>query len=199
MALTALAPRDRRALSWLGVALAGAIAIRVLPSLLLGVQELRDRAQFTADRRHHAERLLAEEVRMADSLRARRLRLDAARTGLLRPRGAVSVAADLGALVRETATGSGLAVLSASVSADTATVGPLQRASLQLEAEGDVSGLAQFLLALELAPGFLRVMDLTVTQPDPGGTVPGPERLRVRVAIDGVALRAAIAGSEGSR
>jgi hypothetical protein len=65
--------------------------------------------------------------------------------------------------------------------------GAFQRALVRLEAQGDVSGLMQFLLLIELAPGLLDVRELSVTPAEPAAGGDRAEVIRVSISIEGVA------------
>ena len=71
--------------------------------------------------------------------------------------------------------------------ADTVTANGFGRPSVRGEARGDISGLTQFLLLMEIGPPLLRVAELTVTQSDPTRTG-RPEELRIAFLIEGMSL-----------
>lgn len=192
MSLTA---RDRRALAIGALVLVGALAFRAAIPAREAMRRLRVDNQALSDRIAIAGRVAAGRASLGDTLavlEARSLRADS----LLLPRGsAPSVASALATVVRSSARSAGLELLAATSEHDSTATAPFQRASIRVEAQGDVSGLMQFLLLVELAPGLLDVRELSVTPTEPTAGNDRAEVLRISLTIEGVAL----AGRTGTR
>lgn len=184
----ALTDRDRRALALGGFVLFAAILLRIWSPMAAVLthraelnQSLSDRLVWLHQRETQPTAVRAELVRVERRL----ARLDS----LLLPSGSPAhVSSELHAIVRDAAEAAGLVLISSTSLPDSVPTGPLQKAIVRLEAHGDVSGVLQFLLLIELAPGLLDVRQLAIAAEDPAGAPDSPESLRVSLAIEGAAL-----------
>jgi hypothetical protein len=193
-----LSARDRRALYAGGAILVGALVFRSAAPILGALTGLAESNQRSSDLVTLVHRDAADAASMRDSLLARRRRL-AASDSLLLPSGTpASVASELAASLRRAAADVGLELLGATTEPGAAASGSLQRARVRLDAQGDVSGILQFLLLVELSPGLLDVSDLAITALEPGAADDRAEAIRISLTIEGVAL-AAPAIDRGSR
>ena len=183
--------RDRRALVIGACVVALAALVRGVPLALDRASRAAATAQVRADRAAYAQRMLASLPAMRDSLVARSLQLDAVNATLIRAGSPARVSADLSALVSRAARDVGLDLFSSSATSDSSTESPLLRAELHLDAQGDIAGVMQFLLLLELSPGLLDIREFALSQPDPAAPSNRPEQLRLTLTIDGVARRVA--------
>jgi hypothetical protein len=184
---TGLSRRDRRALS-AGAAIVGAVLLtRLTVPVLDLLTRVREANQAASDRLAFSQQDLAALGATRDTLAARVVRLARADSLLLSPGSPAHVASELGAIVRDASRTAGLELLGATTQSDSVVIGTFQRAVVRLEAQGDVSGLMQFLLLVELAPGLLDVRELSVTPVEPAAGDDRAEVIRVSIAIEGVA------------
>lgn len=182
-----ISSRDRRALS-VGVAIAvAAMLYRMVPPTLDSLRQVRQSNQAMSDRLAFSGQDVAVLDATRDTLAARTGRLASADTLLLSPGSPAHVASELGAIVRGSARTAGLELLGATTQSDSVVRQAFQSALVRLEAQGDVSGLMQFLLLIELAPGLLDVRELSVTPVEPAAGGDRAEVIRVSISIEGVA------------
>lgn len=181
-----LSARDRRALLVGSALVALALALgRGLPAWL----ELLESSRSDADQRRRAladaRAVIAAEPALRDSLIARRVRYLEVAPALIAAVTPSAMASRLGAIVSAAATNAGVAVSSVVLRADTASSSGFGRPLVRGEARGDISGLTQFLLLIDLGPPLLRVVELTVTQAEPAA-VGRAEELRIAFVIEGI-------------
>ena len=181
-----LSARDRRALLVGSALVALALALgRGLPAWL----ELLESSRSDADQRRRAladaRAVIAAEPALRDSLIARRVRYLEVAPALIAAVTPSAMASRLGAIVSAAATNAGVAVSSVVLRADTASSSGFGRPLIRGEARGDISGLTQFLLLIDLGPPLLRVVELTVTQTEPAA-VGRAEELRIAFVIEGI-------------
>lgn len=183
-----ISARDRRAVMLGGTVLVIAfVLVRGIPLWLA----MLDRAQAEAARETRAladaRALVAAAPMLRDSLDARRARYLAMAPDFIASASPDAAVARLSGIVSSAASTAGVALSSLSLSADTASRSGFGRPMVRGEARGDISGLSQFPLLVEMGPPLLRVAQLTVTQPDVvGGT--RAEELRITFVIDAIAL-----------
>lgn len=185
----ALSSRDRRALLVGGAVLAFALLLRVMPAVAriaiaeaVAAQSASDRTAFAASGARDSARILSE-------LSTQRARLEARRPELLNGGGGARLASELSALVTGAARDAGLDLLGATAVPDTLAPAALEVAEVRVEVQGDVSGVMQYLLLLEQAPGLLNVRELSVSQPEPAAPGSVVESLRASLLVTGVSLR----------
>lgn len=135
---------------------------------------------------HDARALIAANTVLLDSLRTRRARYLTATPMLIRAGSPADAASRLSALVDVAAKNAGVAMNTVTLRADTTSSAVFSHPRVRGDARGDISGLSQFLLLIEGGPTYLRVLDLTVSQPDPVGGA-RPEELRFSFTIEGLA------------
>lgn len=185
---TLLSARDRRALS-IGLAVALlSVSYRVAIPAIAAMARIRASNQVASDRLALTREAILAVGALEDNLEARSLRLTAADSALLPSGSPAHVASELGSIVRTSARSAGLELLDATTQSDGVTRGAFQFASVRLEAQGDVSGLMQFLLLVELAPGLLDVRDIAITPAEPAAGNDRAEVLRISITLEGVAL-----------
>lgn len=183
-----LSARDRRALLAGGVLVALAVlSTRGLPAWFELLGRSRDDAVLARRGLADARAVIAAAPALRDSLAARRSRYIATAPALIAAATPSAAASRLSALVSAAAMSAGVAVSSVMLRADTSSANGFGRPSVRGEARGDISGLTQFLLLMEIGPPLLRVAELTVTQSDPTGTG-RPEELRIAFLIEGMSL-----------
>lgn len=185
----AISRRDRRVLA-IG---AGVIALLLLVSR--GVPAWR---RWDADARTGAAELLRDEAEartqvrilpaLVDSAEARRNRLSRLAPSLLDGESAASAGATLASILTGAAARAGVRLGSVQVAADTASASTFTRVSVRADATGDLQGITEMLQSLETAPELLAVRELSITQPDVGGSPDRPESLQVDLTIQGLAL-----------
>lgn len=186
--MKSISARDRRALTLGASILAVAfVLVRGIPLWL----SLLDRAQSDAAHETRAladaQALIAAAPILQDSLNARRHRYLAIAPYVIASESPDAAVARLSGIVSSAATSAGVALTSLSLSADTGLVRGFGRPAVRGEARGDISGLTQFLLLVEMGPPLLRVARLTVTPSDPFGNM-RTEELRIAFVIDAVSL-----------
>lgn len=185
---TSLSARDGRALA-IGLAAAFlSVSYRVSIPAIAAMERIRDSNQVASDRLALGRETTLGVGALEDSLEARSLLLAAADSTLLPSGSPAHVASELGSIVRNSARSAGLELLGATTQSDSLTRGAFQFASVRLEAQGDVSGLMQFLLLVELAPGLLDVRDIAITPAEPAAGNDRAEVLRISLTLEGVAL-----------
>ena len=195
---TRLTSRDRRALILGAAILVAALAYRAAIPAFAALVRTGESNQLRSDRLALVLQGAGEGAAMRDTLRARRRRLDEADSLLLPAGTSARIASELGAIVRSAARSAGLEVLGAMSQSDSASSGPLHRAQVRIDAQGDISGVMQFLLLVELAPGMLDVREISLTPAEPTGIADRPEVLRVSFTIEGVARGRDVAPSAGA-
>ena len=182
-----LSPRDRRALSVGGAIVVAATLYRLALPTLASLTQLRQSNQTMSDRLAFSGLDFAMLGASREALAARTRRLADADTLLLSAGSAAHVASELGAIVRGAARTAGLELLGATTQSDSVVRGAFQSALVRLEAQGDISGLMQFLLLIELGPGLVDVRELSVTPVEPAAGGDRAEVLRISISIEGVA------------
>lgn len=180
--------RDRK------TAIFGAIAMMLLVAIGRGVPVLRewqtraiadatDVTRQIASAREAATTLPA----LRDSLHARRTRLAALDSVLLRGASSSAAAAELASLVDDLAADSRLRVTAMQLRADSAPPGSLAQVGVRLTGIADVTGMSAFLHAVESDDTPLVVRELGVTQSEPTAPDSRVEALRVDVLVVGLA------------
>lgn len=183
-----LSARDRRALLMGGLLVVLAIVLgRGVPLWLELLGGSRDEADQARRALADARAVIAAAPELRDSLVVRRARYLNAAPAVIVGATPSAVASRLSAIVSAAATNAGIAMSSVMLRADTASSSAFGRPSVRGEARGDISGLTQFLLLIELGPPLLRVAELTVTQADPAGAGRA-EELRIAFVIEGMSL-----------
>ena len=183
-----LTHRDRRALAIGGLVIAVAAAGgRGIPLWVDALERARDDVGREQRALADAYAVIAAAPALRNALIQHRGRYLAMAPAIIAERAPADAAARLGSLVSVAATSAGVSVGSMSVRADSGAGRAFARPSVRGEARGDISGLAQFLLLIELGPQLMRVSELTVTQPDPVGGTGRAEELRIAFVVEGVA------------
>jgi type II secretion system (T2SS) protein M len=186
--MTSLSPNDRRTL------LLGALAVGAILIVGKGVPAWRgweraqvERASLMSSRLTRAE----TRERMMPSMRERvmleRARLDEARSymiGALTPEAAAS---NLAAIIEADASDAGVAILTLALRPDTLMRAGFARVSVQLAAEADVTGLLEFLAALEKKGTPVAIRELTISQADPLAPTSKAETLRLDIVAETIA------------
>lgn len=186
-----IARRDVRALALGSLILTVALLVKGVPAWHAWTTSSRAAAELALSQLADAQSAIIARPAVRDSLSARLARYDSLASGLLRADNPGTAAADLGAVVAQAARTAGLQLGSIAVRADTGegtnTRGRLSRPVARGDARGDVSGLMQFLLLIELGPPLMNVRSLTVTQAEPGAPSNRPENLRLEFVVEGFA------------
>lgn len=139
----------------------------------------------------NATALLSAERTINDTLVRRWHRWEAERHAVIDDWVPAAAAARLRSHVSVAASAAGLVLQSIDLRPDSSATHALRRPAVRGEARGDISGLAQFLLLIEMGPPLMRVSDLTIIQPDPVGGRDRSEELRISFLIEGTSLAAA--------
>lgn len=185
--MTTLRQRDRRALLvGAAVVLVSLAATRGVPAWLHLLERSREASGIEVRALHDARALIAADATLLDSLRARRARYLTATPMLIRAGSPADAASRLSALVDVAAKNAGVAMNTVTLRADTTSSAMFGHPRVRGDARGDISGLSQFLLLIEGGPTYLRVLELTVSQPDPVGGARA-EELRFSFTIEGLA------------
>ena len=191
--------RDRRALGIGATVVAAAMLYRLVVPTVESLAQVRQSNQAASDRLEYSGQDVAALDATRDTLAARSGLLVVADSLLLSPGSPAHVASELGAIVRGAARTAGLELLGAATQSDSVVSGTFQRALVRLEAQGDVSGLMQFLLLIELAPGLLDVREFSVTPVEPAAAGDRAEVIRVSISIEGVARASVVPSTRASR
>lgn len=180
----ALNERDRRALLLGATLITAAIALRAVPAAARSAGHLTARADAASLELARARELLDGRMWMRDSLAGRASRLVALAPRLVAGRTAAEVRAELGAIVAATAERHRIRVAQQEVRADS-VAGPFLRVQLRLEGEGDVTGVAGWLAALEEGMQLLTVSEVSIQAPEPFAPPAQMERLRIVLTVAG--------------
>jgi hypothetical protein len=185
----AMSERDRRVL------LAGGAVILLILLLGRGIpawrrwdQGVRAGAERRMEAAARAEAAIRDLPAGLDSLEARRARFFAVGGSLLEGESPAAAGAALASLLSGTAAQAGVQLGSVQVRPDTASAGAFLRVWVRADATGDLPSITRLLTLLEGAPERLRVREISITQPSPGGPAEQPEALRLEVAVEGLAL-----------
>jgi hypothetical protein len=216
MSRSALTARDRRTLI-LGAVCIGTLLLvsRGLPAWRGWVVESRAAAAEQCDEAARAEALARVFPAMRDSLAARNGRFLALAPRLLSGGSLNAASATLASLVSGAAADAGvtlgavqLRTRGSPLPADTGRRGSVAghagtprpafvRVLVEGDVSGDIRGITRFLLALEQGPVRLVVRDFTITQSDAVGAPDRAEVLHATVAVEGLALAAAVQPADG--
>lgn len=181
-------PRDRRALIWGAIAIAGAtLLLRGVPWASRGLDRLRQRAvaQYQAAERAHA--LLAQRAASLDSLNHVLTTVVALAPRLVEGRSAAEAGASLSSVVSLAASRHALKVVRLDPLPDSGA-GAFQRAAVHAELEGDVAGVAALLKAVETSVPLLSVESLAISAVDPFSPRTAPELLHIEMDVAGFYL-----------
>jgi hypothetical protein len=183
-----MSARDRRTL------VIGGVTIGLLFGLARGLPALmawqRDRVDEAATLTNQARASRADESILPsqrDTLRARKARLAALDSAMLSGVSSSAAAAQLAATLGDIADEAPLKVSAMQLRADSAQVGTIAPVAVRVTGVTDVTGLAEFLKAVETGAMPLLVRELAVTQPDPMAPDTKIETLRVDILVEGLA------------
>jgi hypothetical protein len=138
-------------------------------------------------------RLAFEEMRdrslpaMTESLSVRQARFDELRSRLIGALTPEAAASNLASIIEADASDAGIAVITVTLRPDTLVRLGFARVSVQLAAEGDISGLVELLYLLERRSLPVAVRELTISQGDPLAGTSKPEALRMDILVETVA------------
>jgi hypothetical protein len=181
----ALGSRDRRALLLGGaVVMATWIATRGMSSLLHRHEELRARAEVALVELQRSRELVAEEPLALEALADRARELVAWAPRLVAGATPAEALAELSSYMSGLAAQHRVRLVRLDPSADSAS-GPFARLSLRLEAQGDIRGLAGWLVAMEEGERLLAVREIALSAPEPAAPSAQPEVLRAEIVIEG--------------
>jgi hypothetical protein len=189
MTRLAVSGRDRRAL---GIGLLAVGCIGGLGRGLPALQRWDEGARATAAESMRELRSLEVGAGllavMADSLAARRQRVDVLSSMVLDGSTPAEAGAVLADVVADAADEAGALVGAVHVRPDSSYRAGLARVAVRLSATSDVTGLAELLQDLEGGELLLAVRELTVTQPEPAAPNGTPEALRFELLVEGLAM-----------
>ncbi len=184
-AWAALAPRERRAvLGGAAVVVVAMLGLRGAPRFVRAVEVRRARAEQAVLALARAREALAEQPVARDSLAVRAARLVALAPRLFGGRSPAEAGAEVTSFTSGRGAARGVRILRQDVATDSATA-PFLRVRLRLEAEGDVTGLMQWLADLEEGEKLIALSRLTISAPEPGAGVQQMERMRAEVTLVG--------------
>jgi len=175
-------PRDRRALLWGLIVIAGAsVALRGVPAAVRGVRALRERTTEQVETLARVEDVVMRGPLVRDSMALTFQAIVALAPDLVDGEGSADAQASLSGLVSLAANRSALKVVRVDPLPDSAA-GPFHRVTLHAELEGDMSGIASLLGTLETHAPLLTISAVSWETPDP---VPHPRMSEVlHVAMD---------------
>lgn len=197
--LSALSPRDRRALGWGGAVVLGVLGWLVLAGPYLDhVSERRALLERERQRLEDDRALVRSADREFSTMEAGGQRLRDLRSRLLSRESHGVATAQLNQYVADRARAARVRLTNTEPAAADSS-GPLERVTLHLEAESDLRGLLELLASLEHGRHLLLgVSDLVIqarTNARRGPPGEGPEVLSFSFAVTGFRL---IAGDEGT-
>ncbi len=180
-----LTPRDRRALLLGASVMASAwLATRGVPAFLRAHAEWRARTEASVRQVEAAREALAEAPWTRDSLAARGRRLVEWAPRLVAGGTPAEAMAELQNMVSGLAAQHRVRIVRVQPSADSAA-GLFTPVRLRVEAQGDVSGLAHWLAAIEEGNHLLAVPSLVISAPEPAASSGQAEALRAELVIVG--------------
>ncbi len=185
-----MSPRERRVVYLGALCIAAALAVgRGLPAWRSWVGEQRATASELRLEVRRAEASIRAHEARRDSLLVLEGELRTLGRLTLSARTAAAAGTELASLVNEAARAAGVSLGALHVTGDSAGV-TIRRVRLRVEGSGDVRALVGFLLALERGAVSLRVVDLSVAQPDPAAAEHVPEALALQLTVDAPYIRA---------
>jgi hypothetical protein len=178
--------RDRRALVVGGLVIAGAVLVlRVVPSGVRKVSSahslLHERAALLARTREE----MASLPTLRDSAAVLSQALVALAPQVLSGSTAVEASADLAGRINLVATRAPARVERVDPLPDSMATGRLGRVRVHAALETDVRGLIALIRAVDAGDEVLKLEELHVEAPDPGGTARGPEILKIEITVSG--------------
>jgi hypothetical protein len=187
--MLSMSRRDRRAL------FAGALLLLALLFVTKGAPALlrwRVEARASAVELRTALERASQELEILptalDSLEARNHRFVALATALLPGESPAGAGGALASWIASAASQAGTEVGAVYVEVDTADAGVFTRVSVNADLTGDISGITGLLATLEAGPMLLAFRELSIDQPQPALPDNQMEALRVRLAVEGLAL-----------
>jgi hypothetical protein len=183
--LSALSPRDRRALV-IGIASIGGLVVvgRVVPAWRVWETATVSSASEAA-RSAARDQVLARNARaIHDSLAARKGRLTALAPSWLEGDSPAAAGAGLAALVTRAATDAAMTLGTVDIRTDSVGHEAFVPVHVRLSLNGDIQGLATMLAALDRGPVAMRVASLAVQGGDPAAPAQRPEILHADLTID---------------
>ncbi len=181
-----MTPRDRRALLIGGaVAAAAVLFVRVVPTSVRTVGELRDRLAARRELLTRVRAQIQDAAGLGDSTQAIERAIAALGDRVLSGRRETDAAADLASRLNVAAARERVRVARSAAGADTAKAGRLRRVTLQASLEGDTRGTLGALERLEAEPAAITVSDARFTALDPGSPGTSPEMIASEVVIRG--------------
>jgi len=181
-----MTPRDRRALVIGGLVIAGAVLVlRVLPWSVRRVSGahalLQERAGLLARTREE----MASLPTLRDSAAVLSQALIALAPQVLTGSTAVEASADLAGRINLAASRAPARVELVDPLPDSLATGRLGRVRVHAALETDVRGVIALIRAVDAGDEVLKLDELHVEAPDPGGTARGPEILKVEITVSG--------------
>ncbi|HEV8398624.1 MAG TPA: type II secretion system protein GspM [Gemmatimonadales bacterium] len=184
-----MTPRDRRALTWGGAAVVGAVLVlRVVPWTVRAVATLRVEAVEGMQTVARANDVLGGAAATRDSLAQTLGAVVALAPRLVDGRSAAEAQASLSGIVSLAASRHALRVMRLDPLSDSTSDGAFNRVAVHVELEGDVAGLTRFLGAVEKGDPLLTLAELSVQATDPNGRANAAEQLRIEATIAGLYL-----------
>ncbi len=180
-----LAPRERRVIIAGGsVVLAAVLALRIAPGVARAMELRRARAEQSVSALARAREALDEQPVARESLGVRAARLVSLAPRLFGGSTAAEAGAEVTSFTSGRAAMRGVRIVRQDVATDS-TAAPFLMVRLRLEAEGDVTGIVQWLADLEEGDKLVAVDRLTISAAEPGATTAQPERLRAELSLVG--------------
>jgi Type II secretion system (T2SS), protein M subtype b len=184
-----LSARDRRVLLIGGAAIALLVLFaRGLPAWRRWDAAARADVRRELGREADARAAVAGLRATLDTAEARRDRLGRLTPALLDGESPSAAAATLASILTGAAARAGVLLGAVDVRPDTASGGTFTRVAVHTGVTGDLAGVTELLRYLENVPELLAVREISITQPDAGGTPDRPEALQVELTVQGIAL-----------
>ena len=159
------------------------LATRGAPALSTWSARQETRAHLVHDELLRARSSVAQRAAMRDSVAAARARLAKLASELVSGGTGADAASALATVVSGIANDSRLKVATLQLQADTVPIAATISASVRLAGTTDITGLANFLRAIETSKTIMAIRELSVSQPDPAAPTTQPEALQVDVVV----------------
>jgi hypothetical protein len=181
--------RERRTIfAGATIALALVIGLRGIPVWLAWHAEARDAAAVASSEASRTAAMYGAFQSILDSLEARLSRLQKVRPVPLVARNAQDAASVLTSLMNEAARVATVQITTFKVNVDSSKSGALPRASIVMDATGDVTGLSTLLREIEGNPVALAVRSVSVVPQNVQVPAQEAEALAIRIKVEALVL-----------
>lgn len=189
MTRRAIAPRERRALTVVGMCTVAMFATaRGVPALVGWKRDLRSQADESRSSLADARAVLSTERAANEAALREGQRVIALAPLLLSGDTPASASATLEGLISGAAASSNVQLGALELRPDSISRSVFTRIVVKGSANGDIHGLMQMLQQLERGPALLSVEELSITQPELSGASDHMEALHMELVVGGLML-----------